>query len=210
MTTVTTFAETPTAETIEEATVSTTEPSVIPMRILKVGTASSLSNSSTLGYAIGCDAAGSIYMSLRSNTAAGMFSKNWVAFLDIANALVHANRITSATLSPLYEGTSRNNAGFMLAVLRGEGLVCPFERYYQRLDFKPFLQHINSLVAAGVDFSDADAALEALDASEPLEALVASEPSDTAVDDVPEIKAPPMEILVAKRGRSSKAASQLP
>jgi hypothetical protein len=73
-----------------------------------------------------------------------MLSKNWVAFLDIANALVHADRISSSTLSPLYEGTSRNNSGFMLAVLLGEGLVCPLDRHYMRQDFKPFLQHINA------------------------------------------------------------------
>jgi hypothetical protein len=34
----------------------------------------------------------------------------------------------------------------MLAVLLGEGLVCPFDRYYVRQDFKPFVQHINALI----------------------------------------------------------------
>lgn len=132
----------------------------VPMRILKVATASSLSKRSTLGYAIGCDDNNALYLSLRSNTAAGMFSKNWVAFLDIADALVFADKITSSTLLGLYANTSRNNAGFMLAVLQGEGLVCPFDRCYQRQDFKPFLHHLNVLMEAGVDLGDADAALE--------------------------------------------------
>jgi hypothetical protein len=169
------------------------ETTVDPMRVLKVGTTASLSNRSTLGYAIGCDDAGAISLSLRSNTAAGMFSPKWVAFQDIANALVHADRISSSTLSALYEGTSRNNSGFMLAVLLGEGLVCPLDRHYMRQDFKPFQQHINALIAAGVDLGDAD---EALQASLALAANV-----DAKVADVPEVVMP-----AAKRGRPSKRA----
>ena len=177
----------------------TTEPTEIAMRVLKVATTVSLSNRSTLGYALGGDDSNAIFLSLRSNTAAGMFSTNWIAFLDIANALVHADRITSSTLAPLYSGTSRNNAGFMLAVLLGEGLVCPFERYYQRQDFKPFLHQINSLIAAGVDLGDADAALEGLEASEALEA---SDATDAAKVDAGEVAAVP----TAKRGRPAKRA----
>ena len=180
------------ADTIEtnEATDSIPES---PMRILKVGTTSSLSNRSTLGYAIGCDDTNAIFLSLRSNTAAGMFSTNWIAFLDIAEALVHADKITSATLAPLYEYTSKNNAGFMLAVLLAEGLVSPFERYYTRNDFKPFQQHINALIAAGVDLGDADLALEAL------ETVV-----DVSGGDVPEVNL--VEVPAAKRGRPPKRA----
>jgi hypothetical protein len=167
----------------------------IPKRVLKVATTTSLSNRSTLGYAIGCDESNAIFLSLRSNTAAGMFSSKWIAFLDIANALVHADKITSATLAPLYEGTSRNNAGFILAVLRGEGLVCPSERHYMRQDFKPFQQHINALIAAGVDLGDADLALKADDARK---ADAVAE-----VADVPEVDVP--EVPAVKRGRPSKA-----
>jgi hypothetical protein len=183
-----------TTDTIDTATADTAietndaETTVEPMRVLKVGTTPSLSNRSSLGFWIACDAAGSIYMSLRSNTAAGMFSPKWVAFQDIANALVHADRISSSTLSPLYEGTSRNNSGFMLAVLLGEGLVCPMDRYYVRQDFKPFLQHINALIDAGVDLGDADLALEALE----------------TVVDVPELDV--VEVPAVKRGRPSKRA----
>jgi hypothetical protein len=205
MTTVTASADTAIAESeaadtaadMPEAT-DTSEATVDPMRVLKVANTTSLSNRSYLGYAIGCDESNAIYLSLRSNTAAGMFSTNWVAFMDIANALVHADKITSATLAPLYEGTSRNNAGFMLAVLRGEGLVCPSERHYMRQDFKPFLQHINSLVAAGVDLGDADAALHDIEALEECEVL-------ETVADVPEVDAVEVAAVpAAKRGRPSK------
>ena len=170
-----------------------TDTTVDPMRVLMVATTTSLSKRSTLGYAIGCDDSNAIFLSLRSNSAAGMFSKNWVAFLDIAEALVHADKITSSTLLPLYEYTSRNNAGFMLAALLGEGLVSPFERHYIRQDFKPFLKHINSLIAAGVDLGDADLALETSDAA-----------VEMAEVDVPEAAEPLMEISAAKRGRQAK------
>lgn len=178
--------------TNDVAITDTPEATEIPMRVLRVATTSSLSNRSTLGYAIGCDDSGAVFLSLRSNTAAGMFSKNWIAFLDMAEQLLHADKITSSTLLPLYADTSRNNAGFMLAVLLGEGLVCPFERHYQRKDFKPFLHHLKVLMNAGVELGDADAALEALDASEAL-----------AVDEA-DVEVPPMEIPAAKRGRPSK------
>jgi hypothetical protein len=143
--------------------IDTTDTDEIPMRILKVDTTTSLSNRSTLGYAIGCDdESDAIHFSLRSNTAAGMFSKNWIAYSDIADALLHADKITSSTLLPLYANTSRNNAGFMLAVLLGERLVYPSDRCYQRLD-------------AG----DADAAVEANEAD------VAAEVAEVDVVEAP-------------------------
>lgn len=186
-----------TTDTIEHsadiADTTEIESTVDPMRVLKVSTTSSLSNRSTLGYAIGCDDSNAIFISLRANSAAGMFSKNWIAYVDIADALMQADRITSSTLMPLYESTSRNNAGFMLAVLLGEGLVCPFDRYYVLQDVKPFVQQVNALIAAGVDLGDADEALTALQVLE-------------TVVDVPEVEAPPMEIPTVKRGRPSKRA----
>jgi hypothetical protein len=177
---------TDTADTIND----TTNTAEISMRVLKMATTSSLSNRSTLGYAIGIDDNNAIFLSLRSNTAAGMFSTKWVAYVDIAEALMHADRITSSTLLPLYANTSRNNAGFMLAVLLGDGLVYPSDRCYQRLDAKPFLDGINALIDAGVDLGDAD--------------VEASETAMAEAVDVPEAATPPMEAV--KRGRPSKRA----
>ncbi len=153
-----------TTETPSTITTESTEAvPEMPMRILKRATTGSLSNRSFLGYAIGCDDADAIYLSLQSNTAAGMFSKNWVAYSDISDALLFADKITSSTLLPLYANTSRNNAGFMLAVLLGEGLVCPFERGYQRQDFKPFLKHIDALIDSGVDLGDGEAGVTSVE-----------------------------------------------
>jgi hypothetical protein len=180
-----------TTETTNDTT-EVTEATDIPMRILKLATTASLSNRSTLGYAIGCDDSNAIYFSLRSNTAAGMFSKSWIPYADIADALLRADKITSATLLPLYTNTSRNNAGFMLAVLLGERLVYPSDRYYQRLDAAPFLQHLDALIDAGVDLGDAGVDLGDADV----------EADDVAEVDVPEAATPPMEAV--KRGRPSK------
>lgn len=174
-----------------EATPETTE---IPMRVLKVATTTSLSNRSTLGYAIGCDQTDAIYLRLRSNTAAGMFSKSWIAYSDIADALLRTDKITSSTLLPLYANTSRNNAGFMLAVLLGERLVYPSDRCYQRLDAAPFLQHIDALIDAGVDLGDAGVDLGDADAADE---------ADTELE-VAEVDV--VEVPVAKRGRPPKRA----
>ena len=183
------------ADSIESKDATDTIPE-IPMRVLKVGTTGSLSKGSTLGYAIACDESNAIYLSIRSNTAAGLYSPKWVAFLEIANALVHADRITGNTLQTLYVNTSRNNPGFMLAVLLAEGLVCPSDRHYVRQDFKPFQQHINALIAAGVDLGDPDEALGAV--------------ADGAESDVPEVDVSevdaPVVMPATKRGRPSKRA----
>gem|GEM_PF-4297425 len=85
----------------------------------------------------------------------------------------------------------------MLAVLLGEGLVCPSDRHYMRQDFKPFLHHINSLAAARVDLGDADEALTGLETRETLEA---SDAADVAEVDAVEVAAVP----AAKRGRPAK------
>ncbi len=195
MTTVAATADTNESD-INDSTEAADTITEIPMRVLKVGTTVSLSKGSTLGYAIACDESNAIYLSIRSNTAAGLYNPKWVAFLEIANALVHADRITGNTLQTLYVNTSRNNPGFMLAVLLAEGLVCPLGRHYMRQDFKPFQQHIDALIAAGVDLGDADEALQAnADVNE----------ADVPEVDVSEVDAP-VVMPAAKRGRPSKRA----
>jgi hypothetical protein len=183
--------ETNDAETTESAGAETT---VDPMRVLKVATTTSLSNRSTLGYAIGCDDSNAIFISLRSNSAAGMFSKNWIAYVDIADALTRADKLTSSTLLPLYEYTSRNNAGFLAAVLKEEGLIeAGPNRGYQCRDFKPFVARVQSMMKAGVDLGDADLAIEShctVDAIE--DQAIAEQAIEVPV------------IAAGKRGRPSK------
>ena len=142
-----------------------------PMRILQVATCPSLSGRSELTYHIGCDEDSEIQFRIWANTAAGMFSDMWVSLADLNEMLIGADKVTSGTLQPLFASTSKNNAGFMLAVLKGEGLIDRsqlHERAYQCMDTKPFLDRINALIAAGVDLPEDAPAVQTPSASVPI------------------------------------------
>jgi hypothetical protein len=154
----------PVTETEPDTATDNVEDTEIPMRILRVATCPSLSGRSDLTYHVGCHRdTKAIALRLWSNTAAGMFSKDWISMADISQALSGATKITSASLQPLYAGTSRNNAGFMLALLKGEGIVASTaDRGYECLDPKPFLARTQRLIASGVDLNEDDAPSDAV------------------------------------------------
>lgn len=130
-----------------------------PMRILRIATCPSLSQRSELTYHIGCTESGAIHFRLWANSAAGMFSNTWFSMADLSTLLAIPDGITSSWLQPLWESTSRNNAGFTLAMLQGEGLIAKSvltPRTYCTVDPAPFLKSINALVASGVDLSEDD------------------------------------------------------
>ena len=76
-----------------------------------------------------------------------MFGKGWVA-LDQVHRLVNDKPITSTTLAPLFKGGSANSAGFLLAVMKHEGLVQAVGRAYDRLDGKAFFAEIKTLMGS--------------------------------------------------------------
>ena len=128
-----------------------------PMRILKIATCPSLSERSELTYHVGCNESGAIYFRLWANTGAGMFNNIWFPMAEVSELLVVTDGITSTTLQPLWESTSRNNAGFTLAILKSEGLIVKSlatPRTYCTVDPAPFLKHINALIASGVDLPE--------------------------------------------------------
>ena len=130
---------------------------VEPMRILKIATCPSLSGRSTLTYHVGCDKANAIVFRLWKNSSAGMFNKTWVSMAEVSKLLSSPEKITSTALQPLYEATSRNNAGFTLALLQGEGLIeksVDNTRTYQTANPAPFLERINALIASDVDLGE--------------------------------------------------------
>jgi len=161
---------------------STDAPAEIePMRILKIANCPSLSGRSELTYHVGCDKVNAIHFRVWANTAAGMFSKIWVTMAEVSKLLSKPEKFTSGALQPLFESTSRNNAGFTLALLQGEGLIEKSpdnSRTYQTANPAPFLARVNALVASDVDLKEDD------------------EPSDTASAVVPS---------TSKRGRPKKA-----
>ena len=125
-----------------------------PFRILKIGHCPSVSGKSTLTYHIGCNEDGDIHIRIHANTAAGMFSQEWVSWTAIENTLSrHVTGFTSAAFRSLIQGKSQNNAGFLLAVLLQEQLVIKEgdqKRSYTCLDSTAFLDQINRLLASDV------------------------------------------------------------
>jgi hypothetical protein len=100
---------------MEEQT-STEQPEVT-----KTATCPSLSGSSTLTYEVGTTEEDTYYRVV-GNSAAGLFCKDWIPLSQIIPLLTNST-ITSGTLKELYEGKSNNSPGFLLAVLKAEGLV---------------------------------------------------------------------------------------
>jgi len=163
-----TFAEAPEADAPE------------PMRILRIATCPSLSGRSELTYHVGCNESGAIHFRLWANTAAGMFSNTWCSMEDVSKLLSEHDGITSTALKPLWELTSRNNPGFTLAMLQGEGLIeksLTTPKTYCTVNPAPFLERINALVASGVDLKE---------------------------DDIPAALPLAAEVIATKRGRPKK------
>lgn len=94
------------------------------MRILKTGSCPSLSGQSVLTYTISRKGK-EVYFSLVENSLRGLFSKEAVALKEMVPT--KGQSITSGSLNKLFGKKSINSGGFMLAVLRHEGLVTSVE-----------------------------------------------------------------------------------
>ncbi len=141
-------------ETIVKPSVETT---VNSMRVLKAASCPAASGKTTLTYHVGCNANNDIQLRVIGNTGGGYFSAEWVAFNAIQPALAQAPLpLTSFPLIKLYQGKSTNTPGFLMAVLRSEGLVRNLEgkiRGYELLDSGAFMTEMNALIAAGVNLN---------------------------------------------------------
>jgi len=123
------------------------------LRILKTGNCPSLSGKSKLTYHIGCTSEFEIQFRVFSNTGSGFFSNEWVSLNSILGVFDESNCIISFVLHKLYKGKSLNNSGFLMAVLKNEGLVIPSadSRSYQRNDVGKFMAEIKVLIEQPVD-----------------------------------------------------------
>lgn len=146
-------------------------PPEISVRILKVDACPSVSGRSVLTYHLGwrsipsaqsldldsageCTGPGELVLRLYGNTAKGMFCKDWLRWADVDTLLDSGAGITSGLLQRLYEGRSANSGGFLLAVLKHEGLVQSQPeslRTHERLDDSAFLRGVHALVNSGVN-----------------------------------------------------------
>ncbi|MDD2844650.1 MAG: hypothetical protein PHT57_06815 [Rhodoferax sp.] len=130
------------------------------MRILKIDECPSLSGRSTLTYHIGCKESGETHMRLFGNTGKGFYSKDWISLTLLELLLLEGSQakpVTSGSMQVLFEGKSVNTAGFMLAVLKHEGLVKTTPgslRSYERIEPMEWQANIQELIDSGVSLSE--------------------------------------------------------
>ena len=146
-------------ETHEE---QTQEPAIAPvpaapdLRILRKESCPSVSGRSTLTYHIGVDRSQAVQLRIFANTGNGMWSKDWISMALILELVAQAseeNPLTSSCLQKLFLGKSINTAGFLLAVLKNEGLintVIGSLRNYQCNETSTFSADIRALMESGV------------------------------------------------------------
>jgi hypothetical protein len=123
------------------------------VRVLKTSTCPSLAGKTALTYEIGANAASEIFARVTKSSGTGTFSKDWIA-LGRVHAVLEKNGakpLTLATLGPLFRGLSANTAGFLLGVLKHEGLVRAADqaRAYERTDGRAFFDAIKPLLSKG-------------------------------------------------------------
>lgn len=140
------------------ATKATTEP---PLRILKIARCPTVSGKSTLTYHVGCTPESAIKIRLYGNTGNGFLNQDWIAWKAIQEKLepqLGATSFTSQVLHSLFDGKSLNSPGFLMAVLKAEGVVrvsTVKRRCYEPVKNSGFLAEIERLMASGVAL-DAD------------------------------------------------------
>lgn len=131
------------------------------MKILKRTTCKPILPSSTseLTYEIG-HADKSFHIRVTGNTGGGFFSHEWIAIDAILNCIQEipeGDTFKAVNFRSLYVSRSANNAGFLAAALRNEGLlVVPDKAIYNHLpgDSKAFLTAMRKLVTAKTALED--------------------------------------------------------
>jgi len=126
-----------------------------PLRIIKISTCPTCSGKTSLIYHFGCNQENQVYIRIIENSGGGFFSEEWVSIEATLAALDKApHPITAVPLINLFIGKSVNTPGFLLAVLKHEGLVKLLEgkvRGYEKLDPETFMDEVNKLVSSDVD-----------------------------------------------------------
>ena len=111
--------------------------SPLPKRIIKIATCPTCSGKTNLIYHIGSTEENQAYIRIVENSGGGFFSEEQVVLDATLAALDKApHPITAVPFISLFKGKSVNTPGFLLAVLKHEGLVKLLEgkvRGYEKL-----------------------------------------------------------------------------
>ena len=152
-----------------KAKVSTKATSELPLRILKIARCPTVSGKSTLTYHVGCTPESVIKIRLYGNTGDGFLNQDWIAWTAIQEKLELHSPFTSQVLHALFSGKSLNSPGFLMAVLKAEGVVKASTvkgRCYELTKDAGFLAEIERLMASGVELDvDTEGKLEARSAA---------------------------------------------
>lgn len=112
------------------------------IHILKKATCPSLSGRSKLNYSIGA-AEKEILIRIDKNSGAGKFNNAWHSLDTILDLICNTNELFNwSILAPIFKGQSVNTAGFIMAVLKKEGLIRHKDRSYEKTDTEQFMAAI--------------------------------------------------------------------
>lgn len=120
------------------------------VQVVKAGTCPSLSGKSKLSYQFGRNSEAGFALRILANTGSGFFNKEWLPVAAVERILRSQSvkqGLTSFSFRSLFPGKSVNSAGFILAVLKSEGVVVAHaekKRLYQVDNLDTFLAALQS------------------------------------------------------------------
>ena len=129
------------------------------IRILKIGTCTSLSGRSELTYHLGCNAESEIHFRVVQNSGNGQFNAEWVSLTLIEKLLTQhpADKpMTSRVMQSVFRGKSSNSPAFLFVSLKAEGLVKAGEGKDSGCllgDIETFRREMSALIATGADLA---------------------------------------------------------
>ena len=127
------------------------------MKTIKERSCPGLSGNNTLTYEIGMENDESFWLRLVKSSGGGFLCKDWVAMATVIDTLRQAPvPFTSYELHKLFAGKSVNTLGFVMAVLKHEGLVTPAPDKQQAFvidDLDVALEKFRSRISKGASAS---------------------------------------------------------
>ena len=94
-----------------------------PIEVIYQGDCPSLSERSTLTYAVGRHPDGTLHLRITDNSGKGMWCDELIPGSDIDAVVVGGAELTSRSFQVLKPGRSTNTAGFVMAAVKSLGLI---------------------------------------------------------------------------------------